>query len=889
MKNIFLLSLFIFLTRFCIGQNIGNIINEYTEVISLDPCANGLLVADASKYNIGDTVMIIQMKGAVIDSTNTGNFGTVADYKNAGNYEFNIIKQKTGNTLSLLNLLERQYDIPNGKVQLIRVPYFSTANITSTLTCLPWDGSKGGVLVLNARDAINMSANIDVSGKGFNGGNSPNPNTTTLYCNYDNFYYPENTQGAAAKGESISSISPAFAWGKGSPANGGGGGNGHNSGGGGGSNGGQGGFGGYQLDACGGAATDNRGIGGKNLLYNNISNKLFPGGGGGAGHTDNAGGSNMNGANGGGIIIIKSPVINNGGFKINAKGADISNCNLSPIDLCHDGNGGGGGGGTVLIESNNFSSPTEIDISGGKGGDLVVYFLPNASKIGPGGGGGAGVFWTNNSSLPANINVVNFGGKNGVIIPDGNIPYGTTPGQPGQNLFNLKIPIDTILFKPNIDSVRIKDSVYNCSSFNFNGLPFTQSFPVNTWNWNFGDGNTSNSENTSHIFSNQGTYNVKLIATDINGCKDSISKSVTISNINITKSPDTSLCGSSSVNIFASGGSIYSWSPITGLDNPNISNPVATPVASTKYYVTVKNTDGCSKMDSVKITVNNLHAITKTNDTTVCINTPVPLSVSGGSSYTWTPTSTLNNSSISNPIASPVSNTTYVVKVTNSLGCSKTDSIKVNIKPVPFITQSNDTTICNKASVKIFVAGGSSYLWSPASTLDNPSSSTPVASPLSTTIYHVLITDIQSCVYNDSVKISVRDAAIFSVSPDSSVCTNTSRQLTASGGSSYTWSPVSFLDNPNISNPIATPDTSIIYSVTIKENVCNESAVLFTRLPVLPLPNVQANKSNDITCEVPSSHLSASGAQNYIWTPAASLNNAGVDNPIATPTATTIC
>ncbi|MEO6135153.1 MAG: LamG domain-containing protein, partial [Ginsengibacter sp.] len=90
------------------------IINDYTPVLAQDICNNTINVQDASKYNNGDTVLLIQMKGAIIDSTNTANFGTITEYKNAGNYEFNIIKQKTGNTITLLNFLERQYDIPNG-------------------------------------------------------------------------------------------------------------------------------------------------------------------------------------------------------------------------------------------------------------------------------------------------------------------------------------------------------------------------------------------------------------------------------------------------------------------------------------------------------------------------------------------------------------------------------------------------------------------------------------------------------------------------------------------------------------------------------------------------------------------------------------------------------
>ena len=154
----------------CQQNNISNIINAYTPVISLNPCNNSITVEDGTAYNTGDTVLIIQMKGADIDSTNTVNFGTITDYQNCGNYEFNYVKSKTGNQIELLNSLTRQYDLPDGKVQLIRVPYYQNATISSTLTCLPWDGNKGGVLVLNVQDSVILNANIDVTGKGFRGG-----------------------------------------------------------------------------------------------------------------------------------------------------------------------------------------------------------------------------------------------------------------------------------------------------------------------------------------------------------------------------------------------------------------------------------------------------------------------------------------------------------------------------------------------------------------------------------------------------------------------------------------------------------------------------------------------------------------------------------------------
>ena len=301
----------------CNEPSIGNIINNYTPVLGFNPCNNKIIVEDASPFNTGDTVLMIQMKGAIIDSSNTAAFGTITDYKNSGNYEFNYVKNKSGNVIELKNVLTRQYDIPNGKVQLIRVPYYQNANVTSTLTCLPWDGSKGGVLVLNVADTIALNANIDVSGKGFNKGPGYNPQDQTLDCFQNNYNYPISANlHAGQKGESITTISQNIICGKGAPSGGGGGGLGHNSGGGGGGNGGTGGFGGYQLDNCGNSPYDNRGIGGHLLSYNNVTNKIFMGGGGGAGEADNINGMIPSGGNGGGIIFLMSNKLISNSFRI---------------------------------------------------------------------------------------------------------------------------------------------------------------------------------------------------------------------------------------------------------------------------------------------------------------------------------------------------------------------------------------------------------------------------------------------------------------------------------------------------------------------------------------------------------------------------------------------
>jgi gliding motility-associated-like protein len=791
------------------------IINDYTPVLAFNPCDNKITVEDATAFNVGDTILMIQMKGATIDSSNTSNFGILTNYKNAGNYEFNYVKSKTGNIIELKNVLTRQYDVPDGKVQVVRVPYYQSTDITNTLTCLPWDGKKGGILVLNARDSITLNANIDVSGRGFHGATGYNPQTTTLDCFQNEYNYPISSNGSAAqKGESITTISDNIICGKGSPAAGGGGGLGHNSGGGGGANGGQGGFGGYQLEPCGSAPFDNRGIGGHSLSYSSSTNKIFMGSGGGSGHADNAGNIPSGGGNGGGIIIINSNFLKSNNFKIQSNGSNGIPCTMPPSYDCHDGMGGGGGGGAILLNINQILDNTTIEDKGGNGADMVGS-VPLGGRIGAGGGGGGGLLFVKSGSLSPNLTNANSGGVNGVLTTDANNAWGATPGNNGTTLFSLQIPIDSVSFKPNIDSVRIKDSTTGCSSFDFKGLPFTNSNPISTWHWNFGDGGTANTQNTAHSYNTNASsaYTVKIVVADIDGCKDSSSILVTT------------------------------------LDPP---------------------------------------VVKTNNDTASCPGIQAQLNVTGAASYSWSPSAGLNDSTIANPVATPISTTQYIVSGTLANGCRAKDTITITVYPKPTITKSNDTAICKNSFAQLFASGGIIYSWSPANTLNNGSIPDPVASPASHTTYVVTVTDSKTCKNSDSINVSILPDPVFTISNPKNACINSSVQLNAGGGNIYSWQPTGSLNDPTIATPTALPLSTTTYSVMITDTVCNNSATLSTIVTVLPLPTVIASKSNDLDCSRDFSQLAATGAFQYVWSPANTLNNPNIANPIAKPTSETL-
>ena len=870
----------------CIGTKI---INDYTPIQSLDICKNIIVVEDGSKYNVGDTVLLIQMKGAVIDSSNTASFGNITDYKSAGNYEFNYVKSRNGNGIELKNKIIRTYEIPVGKVQLIRVPYFTNYIVTDTLTCLPWDGSKGGVLVLNVQNTLTLNNPIDVSGKGFKGGIGFNTNASVLSCNLNEYSYPISNQLSGLKGESITTISDNKIRGKGKLAGGGGGGLGHNSGGGGGGNGGNGGLGGYQLNNCGNAPFDNRGIGGSTILTNTSNNKIFLGSGGGAGQADNPGNIPPGGGNGGGMIIISCNNLQANTRKIISNGFGGVTCFEAPGSDCHDGMGGGGAGGTVLLTVNTFLDNLIVSKNGGNGAN-VSSTVASAGKIGPGGGGAGGFMFLSKPILPPQLTSLNLGGQNGVLVLDNNSNWGATPGTNGLNIFNLNVPISTIAFKPNIDSVRINTSQSSCTAFNFNGLGFTNTNPIASWQWSFGDGATATGQNTTHSYATANAYLIKLIVTDINGCKDSISTNIISNSISIDAGADKTFCGSQSSvqlnsNTPATGTVSWSSNPSTIISNNSSQNPTAAVSVNTTFYVTITNPQGCSGKDSVKVFINTVPIVKTLEDISICRGTTLQLSTTIGlNSYQWTNGLFVSDSTISNPFF--IDSLPRILIVTGSNGfCIAKDTISINIKPSPFVKSIPDTLICSNQNIMLTTIGANNYSWSPNFFLNNYNASNPTFLGDSSIVYFVTGTASNGCTAKDTVVVSVTKPKTIIAPPNKSFCTNSSVVLNGNNGNAYTynWSPYTYLSNSTIINPVANPPGNFTYNVNIKSRVCEYDSNFSVMVIANPLPILNATKSNDITCLIPTAKLNVTGAIQYTWDPSSTLNNLFISNPVANP------
>ncbi|MBW7942203.1 MAG: PKD domain-containing protein [Candidatus Kuenenia stuttgartiensis] len=474
------------------------IINDYAAVYNFDKCNNFLIVDDATGFNKGDTVLLIQMKGVVIDSSNSGTFGDIIDYRNAGNYEYNFIKFSSGDKIYLSNELLRDYDFESGIVQLVRVPFYSNLNISTTLTAMPWDGKKGGVLCFNVSDTINMGADIDVTGKGFRGGSGLNNSIVTM--NESGFYYDISSNKGGEKGEGVALISSNRRYGRGALANGGGGGNAHNAGGGGGGNGGAGGDGGDEYEPFKILTESIGGKGGKALANSALINKLFLGGAGGMGHANDF--AEFPAGNGGGIIIISAKTLINSSFSIKANGENAGEA-PSP-ESSKDGMAGGGGGGSIFLDIQHVINQVDIQVKGGKGADQPGFAFNG--KYGPGGGGGGGVLAISQASILPQYQPEVSGGINGRNTNLGNDPWRSQKGENGIIIPNFKRSVAVNAFVSNIDSVNINAVISNCDQVEFKGEAPVKKYPIKEWTWDFGNNTFSNLKDPIHNYLAEGIF-----------------------------------------------------------------------------------------------------------------------------------------------------------------------------------------------------------------------------------------------------------------------------------------------------------------------------------------------------------------------------------------------
>jgi len=684
------------------AQTISGVINKYAKVLDIDTCLNQMIVEDVTGFSVGDRILIIQLKGASIDRSNTSAFGTVLNYGVAGNYEFGSIAAIQGLQITLQNKIVKLYDAASS-VQIVRVPQYTDAIIGSTVTAQRWDGLRGGVVVMEASSSVALNANIDVSGQGFRGGDSSENSAAPFDTDYYNSRISSN---GGDKGEGIVGATTTYQSGRGPLADGGGGGDNQNSGGGGGSNGGSGGMGGDQTELRG--RFSNGGLGGRAIDYTAAAGKIFFGGGGGGGHENDSRGTS--GAPGGGIVIIRTPILNGGGGKIISDGA-------TALEAGADGAGGGGAGGTIVLDVNQINNNPTLSAQGGRGGNNNADTLPNYCYA-PGGGGGGGLVVVKGPSVPPS----QLGGGSSGIVTAPNLTckgttYGATDGSKGGGTWDNVVTDEDIQFSfPKVttpSSTICEGDVVKLGLPGAHGIQWTPSAGL--------DDPTSGSPNASP--SKTTHYSVSYL--DSRNCAFTDTALVIVN-----PKPKPSIQGSINVcagetffdSITAIPGATYNWNVtggtiITGQGTESIAILWGNgPLGTVEVDVTASGTS-CFGKDSITVTISPVTNAILSGGGTICNgDTLVITATPGYAGYLWFPTGEMTQSINATKAGN------YYVMTTSAGGCtSYSDTDTVIIRPTPiFKVIPSSASMADVGGVDTLTLDGTfvSYLWNTGSTSD---------------------------------------------------------------------------------------------------------------------------------------------------------------------------
>lgn len=401
-------------------------------------------------------------------------------------------------------------------------------------------------------------------------------------------------------------------------------------------------------------------------------------------------------------------------------------------------------------------------------------------------------------------------------------------------------------------------------------------------------------------------FNETYVATiNITGCVVTDTVTIEVNAFDFPEViPDTTICQGTPIELASQiffTTTEYSWAPAETIEDPAVSNATATPQETTTYVLTAtSDSDFCSRMDSVEVTVIEA-AIDITNDTTfVCLGESVQLEtniVPLNNPIVWSPDDGgINDINSPNPIVTPTTSTTYFATL-QTPACLVIDSVFIQVDSLPLIDTimldpfkevycPGDTVILSSELFDPMDYPDLENLWFPLQGQVTPDSlfNLVVITIPDTTIYTRLTTN-NACSSTVSVEVPVVDPEI-SITPDTTVCTNDPFQLfveTSDPDATYEWSPTAGLSCTDCPDPIVTVTDNILYTVEADVFGCPVEIMYQSDIIQLPTLNLIPDQALCIEDSISLGSTAAQANTTYTWT-STDPNFSSTDiNPVVMP------
>ncbi|HEV7333773.1 MAG TPA: PKD domain-containing protein [Flavisolibacter sp.] len=304
------------------------------------------------------------------------------------------------------------------------------------------------------------------------------------------------------------------------------------------------------------------------------------------------------------------------------------------------------------------------------------------------------------------------------------------------------------------------DEICQESTVQFTGATLLAGQPQ--WTWIFHDGTTVSAQNPpAKTYNQAGNYPVKLVVNN-NGCQDTVTKMLTVNAkpVNILTTQEAIVCRGSAYTLSATGGTTYQWSPATGLSATTGNTVLAAPSQDITYSVTATTEKGCSHTESIRLKVAQPFTVQLAPETQVCTGSTVSLSASGAASYQWIGnTAGLSSTTISNPIARPVANTSYTVVGKDAFQCfTDTATIKVSIQPLPTVDAGPALEVLAGTGGRLQPTTSNdvvSWNWTPGDYLSCTTCPAPETKPFRSLTYTVTVQNSAGCSASDTVSVGL--------------------------------------------------------------------------------------------------------------------------------------
>lgn len=447
-------------------------------------------------------------------------------------------------------------------------------------------------------------------------------------------------------------------------------------------------------------------------------------------------------------------------------------------------------------------------------------------------------------------------------------------------------------------SAALEPSYITCDGFNFNFQNEAPSSPlVHSYYWDFGvngvNTDTTSQQQPTFTFPDTGVYKVTLFVNKGDLCSDSASTIMKVYPGFFPGFASSGICILKPVQFTDTTrtryGAISSWQwnfgdGTTKADTSLVNNP------SWKYSDTgvkniqfiVSSSKGCRDTVMAAIDMVDKPPISfPFRDTLICSIDTLQLHAKGSGNFSWSPSGSMLNSLTAEPLVFPKTTTLYTATLEES-GCVNSDSVQVRVVDRVDLNPGNDSTLCLGDTAILNPSGDGLYFaWSPAASLDLPTSKHPHASPSATTTYTV-VASIGKCYASGQVTLKAVPYPLSAAAADTFICYRDTAYLHATAkGIRYNWVPANSLSNPNILNPYAFPQQSTVYSLFVFDTLgCPKPGISQVKVEVNP--QIIAFAGNDTSIVVGQLlQLQGSGAPSFLWYPAMGLDRNDIENPVA--------